>query len=235
VHPSTLNSLNNIGELYDLTGRDADAEAMHRRALAGRLQVLGPTHPRTLQSEERLAAVLERRGRFAEAERQAAAALEVARAKLGDDHFITLDLRNTHALALIGLGQPARAESSLRQLLADVAAREARGEDAGETAGVKQDASLYLGMALAAQGRFADAEQPLANGMSGEPRVGSEAQRAVAFMARFYADWQRIQPDPSHAAEAAEWQAKLDELTTPAPSPPGAAATSASAARSTRS
>ena len=33
-----------------------------------------------------------------------------------------------------------------------------RGEDAGDAEGVKQDASLYLGMALATQGRFADAE-----------------------------------------------------------------------------
>ena len=223
-HPSTLNTLNNIGEVYDLTGRDAEAEAMHRRALAGRLKVLGPAHQRTLQSEERLAAVLERRGRYADAVRQASAALNVAQAKLGADHPVTLDLRITHALALIGLGQPARAESLLRQVLAAIAAREARGEDEGDAEGVKGDASLYLGMAMAAQGRFADAQPPLVEGMSGEPRVGAEARRAAAFMARFYADWQRARPDPSRAAKAAEWKAKLDELTTPAPSPPASAA-----------
>jgi tetratricopeptide (TPR) repeat protein len=219
-HPSTLNTLNNIAEVYDLTGRDAEAEAMHRRTLAGRLRVLGPAHQRTLQSEERLAAVLERRGRYADAVRRAAAALDVARAKLGDDHPVTLDLRITHALAQIGLGQPARAESLLRQVLAAIAAREARGEDAGDAEGVKQDASLYLGVALAAQDRFVDAEARLVEGMSGEPRVGAEARRAAAFMARFYDDWQRAQPDPSRAAKAAEWQAKLDELTTGAPGPP---------------
>ena len=224
-HPSTLNTLNNIGEVYDLTGRDAEAEAMHRRALAGRLKVLGPAHQRTLQSEERLAAVLERRGRFADAERRSAAALEVARTKLGDDHPVTLALRNTHALAMIGLGRPARAESSLRETLAAIAAREARGEDAGDAEGAKRDASLYLGMALAAQKRFADAEPPLVAGTSGEPRVGAEARRAAAFMARFYDDWQRAQPDPSRAAKTAEWKAKLAELkissrSSPASKPP---------------
>jgi len=212
-HPSTLNTLNNIAEVYDLTGRDADAEAMHRRALAGRLKVLGPAHQRTLHSEERLAAVLERRGRYADAERRASAALTVAQAKLGDDHPVTLDLRNTHALALLGLGGPARAEALLRQALAAIAAREARGEDAGDAEGAKQDASLYLGMALAAQDRFADAEAALVTGTSGEPRVGAEARRAAAYMARFYHDWQRARPDPSRAAKAAEWQARLDGVT----------------------
>ncbi|HNX50202.1 MAG TPA: serine/threonine-protein kinase [Thermoanaerobaculaceae bacterium] len=211
-HPSTLNTLDNIGEVYDLTGRDAEAEVMHRRVLAGRLKVLGPAHPRTLQSEDRLAAVLERRGRYADAVRRASAALNVAQAKLGDDHPVTLDLRTTHALALIGLGRPARAESLLRQVLAAIAAREARGEDAGDAEGVKRDASLVLGMALAAQGRFADAQPPLVAGMSGEPRVGAEARRAAAFMVRFYDNWQRAQPDPSRAAKAAQWKAKLQAM-----------------------
>lgn len=223
-HPSTMNTLNNIAEIYDLTGRDAEAESMHRRALAGRLKVLGPAHPRTLHSEERLAAVLERRGRFADAARRASAALEVAKVELGDDHPVIIALRNTHALALVGLGQPARAESLLRQLLATIAAREARGEDAGEVAGIKQNVSLHLGMALAAQDRFADAEPPLVEGMSGEPRVGAEAQRAAAFMVHFYEEWQRAQPEPSRAATAAEWRARLDELTTAAAPPPAAAA-----------
>jgi hypothetical protein len=124
-------------------------------------------------------------------------------------------LRNIQALTLIGLGQPARSESVLRQSLAVIAAREARGEDAGDAEVVKQDASLYLGMALAAQGRFADGEAALVEGTSGEPRVGAEAQRAVAFMVRFYDDWQRAQPDPSRAAKAAEWKVKLGEVAAP--------------------
>lgn len=219
-HPSTLNTLNNIAEVYDLTGRDAEAELMHRRALDGRLKVLGPAHQRTLHSQERLAAVLERRGRFADAERRAASALTVAQATLGEDHPVTLNLRTTHALALIGLGQPTRAESLLRQTLSAIAAREARGEGAGNTAGIKQDCSLYLGMALAARGRFAEAEPPLVEGTSGKPRVGAEARRAATVMVRFYDDWQRGQPDASRAANAAEWRAKLDELTAGTPSPP---------------
>jgi hypothetical protein len=101
----------------------------------------------------------------------------------------------------------------LRQSLEAIAAREAHGEDAGDAEVVKQDASLYLGMALAAQGRFADAEAALVEGTSGEPRVGAEAQRAAAFMVRFYDDWQRVQPDPSHAAKAAQWRANLGEVT----------------------
>src|SRR6202008_1776996 len=68
-HPTTLNSISNLAELNDQRGRDVEAQALHRQALAAPTRVLGASHPRTLESQERLAANLDNQGRFAEAER----------------------------------------------------------------------------------------------------------------------------------------------------------------------
>ena len=43
AHPTTLNSVSNLGDLDDQLGRDAEAEALHRQALDGRTRALGPT------------------------------------------------------------------------------------------------------------------------------------------------------------------------------------------------
>ncbi|KAH0553453.1 hypothetical protein GP486_006477 [Trichoglossum hirsutum] len=47
-HPSTLNTVNNIGVTYENQGRSVEAEVMYQRALAGNEKVLGPDHPSTL-------------------------------------------------------------------------------------------------------------------------------------------------------------------------------------------
>lgn len=212
-HPSTLNSVSNLAELEGQRGRDAEAEALYRKALDARLRVLGSTHPRTLDSMERLAANLSNQGRFAEAERLAATAAAQGAKSLGERHVTTLAAQDTHARALLGLGRAGEAEASLRRLLAILEEKKERGEDAGEGDALVQVVSVHLGMALAAQGRRAEAEPLLLEAIPRLPPREADTQRAIRFLDRIYDEWNRAQPDPARAARAAEWHRRLDSPT----------------------
>ncbi len=207
-HPNTLNSMNNLGELNDQLGRDVEAEAYHRQALAARTRALGPSHARTLQSENCLAANLVSQGRYAEAELIATAGAGEAARALGERDINTLLLRDTRAQVLIGLGRAPEAERLLRGTLAILEDRKAKGEDAGEGESVAVDASVYLGMALAAQHRWSEAETLLVANVPRLPQREARTQRAIRFVDRFYEDWNRSQPDPAHAARAEEWRSR---------------------------
>jgi tetratricopeptide (TPR) repeat protein len=209
-HPSTLNSVNNLGELNDQLGHDAEAEAYHRRALEARVRVLGPGHPRTLQSQKCLAASLESQGRHAEAERLAAAgAVEAAKA-LGPRDLDTLYLQDTRAIALVGLRRSAEAARLLRQTIAFLDERKAKGEDAGEGDALGEDARVHLGMALAAQRRWAEAEPLLVENVPKMPPREARTRRAERFVADFYEQWGRALGDPARAAKAAEWRRRAE-------------------------
>jgi tetratricopeptide (TPR) repeat protein len=51
-HTSTLDTVNNLGNLYKNQGRHKDAEMMYNRALAGYEKALGPEHTSTLQHRQ---------------------------------------------------------------------------------------------------------------------------------------------------------------------------------------
>ena len=53
--PRLATSLNNLAELYRAQGRYAEAEPLHKRALAIREKALGPEHPDVAQSLNNLA------------------------------------------------------------------------------------------------------------------------------------------------------------------------------------
>ena len=61
-------SLNNLGEVYRLQGRYAEAEPLYERALAVRETALGPEHSDVAQSLSGLAILYVAQGRYAEAE-----------------------------------------------------------------------------------------------------------------------------------------------------------------------
>src|SRR5262245_3058313 len=208
-HPSTLNSVNNLAELDDQRGRFAEAEALHRKALDGRQRVLGPSHNRTIDSMERLAANLSNQGRFGEAERLATAAVQAGAKSLGERHPLTLAAQDTHARALLGVGRAGEAEAALRRLVAILQEKKEHNEDAGEGASLAQLVSLHLGMALAEQGRRAEAERLLLDAVPKLPPREADTASAIEFVDRFYKDWNREQPDPARIARAAEWQRRL--------------------------
>ena len=47
-HISTLNTVNNLGVLYNDQGKNSEAEKMYQRALDGHEKAWGPDHPSTL-------------------------------------------------------------------------------------------------------------------------------------------------------------------------------------------
>ncbi len=209
-HPSTLNSVNNLAELSAQLGHDAEAERLHRQALEGRTRVLGPNHVRTIESMGLLATTLAVRGRLQEAERLAATSATTATTVLGEGHPVTLAAQESRARAFISLRRAAEAEAILRRQLAILDERKKRGEDAGEGDALADGLHVQLGMALAAQGRRAEAEPLLLEAIPRLPAHEAATRRAIQFLVRFYDDWTRAQPDAARTARAAEWQAKLE-------------------------
>lgn len=209
-HPSTLNSVNNLAELDDQMGRDAEAERLHRRVFEGRMRVLGPDNAKTLESMGLLAATLSNLGRFAEAERLAGQVVVGATRSLGERHLVTLAAGDAQARALLGLRRAAEAEAILRRQLGILEAKKQKGEDVGEGEAGAQAMRVHLGMALAEQGRRAEAEALLVEAIPRLPPREARTTRALAFLVRFYEEWNRAQPDPGRVARAAEWRRRLE-------------------------
>jgi serine/threonine protein kinase/tetratricopeptide (TPR) repeat protein len=205
-HPSTLNSVNNLGELKGQLGQDAAAEVYHRQALAARTRVLGPRHARTFQSLNCLASSLVGQGRHAEAEPLATAGAAEAALALGERNLDALALQITRAHALVGLRRAPEAETLLRRVLAVLEERVAKGEDAGEGEGLADFVRVDLGMALAEQRRWPEAESLLVTYVPKMPPREAKTRKAAAFVASFYEDWNREHPDPARAAHAEEWR-----------------------------
>ncbi len=65
--PRLATTLNNLGELYRAQGRYAEAEPLHKRALAIVEKALGPDHPNVAKSLEHYATLLRKTGRTTEA------------------------------------------------------------------------------------------------------------------------------------------------------------------------
>ncbi|SLM34669.1 beta transducin-like protein het-e4s [Lasallia pustulata] len=67
-HPSTLDTVNNLGLFYANQGKMAEAEAMYRRALEGYEKAWGPEHPSTMVTVDNLGRLYAGQGKMAEAE-----------------------------------------------------------------------------------------------------------------------------------------------------------------------
>ena len=82
-HPDTATSYNNLASTLRAQGKYAEAEAMHRRALAIKLKALGEDHPSTATSYNNLAETLGAQGKYAEAEAMHRRALAIRLKALG--------------------------------------------------------------------------------------------------------------------------------------------------------
>jgi CHAT domain-containing protein/Tfp pilus assembly protein PilF len=89
-HPDTLSSVHNLAALYQVQGRNSEAEQLWRRALAGRQKVLGPEHHDTLLSVGALGYLYLGQGRYNEAEPLLRRALAGRQKALGLEHPTTL-------------------------------------------------------------------------------------------------------------------------------------------------
>ncbi|CAE7312929.1 Klc, partial [Symbiodinium sp. CCMP2456] len=86
-----------LSELYKLTGRLAEAEALNRKVLALRAWNLGETHRQTLVSKLSLTQVLMSRGEFRKAERLARSTVVDLEQEMGARHPDTLEASLTLA------------------------------------------------------------------------------------------------------------------------------------------
>ena len=80
---------NSLGELANLLGNQgklAEAETMHREALAMRKKLLGDEHPAVARSLNDLAFVLPAEGKLVEAEAMYREALAMRKKLFGDEH-----------------------------------------------------------------------------------------------------------------------------------------------------
>jgi tetratricopeptide (TPR) repeat protein len=75
-HISTLNTVNNLGNLYADQGKLAEAEAMYNQALQGLEEALGPKHTLILNMVNNLGLLYTDQGRLAEAEAMYSQALQ---------------------------------------------------------------------------------------------------------------------------------------------------------------
>ncbi len=97
--PRLATNLNNLGELYRLQGRYAEAEQHYKWALAVLEKALRPAHPQVATSLNNLAALYHAQGRYAGAEQLYKRSLAIKEKALGPDHpSVAATLENYVAL-----------------------------------------------------------------------------------------------------------------------------------------
>ena len=103
-------SLNDLASVYKAQGKYAEAEPLHKRALAIREKALGPEHPDVAKRFNNLALLYHVQGRYAEAEAFYMLALSIDEKSLEPEHpNLALRLENYAAL-LRETGRPDNAE-----------------------------------------------------------------------------------------------------------------------------
>ncbi|KAG9233416.1 P-loop containing nucleoside triphosphate hydrolase protein [Amylocarpus encephaloides] len=91
-HMSTLETVNNLGNLYLNQGKLVEAEQMYQRALQGKEKAWGPEHMSTLDTVHNLGLLYANQGKLVEAEQMYQRALQGQEKAWGPEHTSTLDL-----------------------------------------------------------------------------------------------------------------------------------------------
>jgi tetratricopeptide (TPR) repeat protein len=108
-------SFNDVALILQQMGRTADAEPLHRRALAIREKALGPEHPNVAASLNNLAELHQTQGRYAEAEPLFRRSLVIREKALGAEHLDLATSLNNLALLYRAQGRYAEAEPLYRR------------------------------------------------------------------------------------------------------------------------
>jgi tetratricopeptide (TPR) repeat protein len=111
-------TLTSLAWIYWSQGRYGDAEALHKRALAIREQVLGESHPGVADSLNYLAHVYSTQGRYSEAEGLFKRALVILEKALGANHRDVAWTLNDLALVYLDQGKYSEAEGLFKRALA---------------------------------------------------------------------------------------------------------------------
>jgi len=146
-------SLQNLGNVYRATHRPIEAEEVFRKALRIRQALLGPKHPDVAMVLFNLAGVMESVGEWDEAEALYRQVLAIRECSLAAKHPDLARIHQTLGVFLLDkLQRPVESESHLEKAvnLWNASGLQATGE--------WLETSSALGAALAAQGRFDEAE-----------------------------------------------------------------------------
>jgi serine/threonine protein kinase len=190
--PKTLESMSQLGWIFDQEGHDADAESLERSALERERRVLGPEAALTLETMDHLVVIEEAEGRNNDAEQLARQVMESAARTLGPEHDTTLSATNHFARALWYQARYAEAEQQFHKLLE--IDRRVLGPDHPQSLA----ALVNVGLAVYAQRRLHEAEALFREVLSAQERVlGPEHQYTVLTLGNLA----NLLTEEGHAAE----------------------------------
>ena len=106
-----------LGNLYVEQGKLDEAEKMHKRALRGMEEALGPKHMSTLTTVNNLGILYTNQGKLDEAEKMYERALQGREEALGPKHTLTLGTVNDLGILYAGQGKLAEAEKMYERAL----------------------------------------------------------------------------------------------------------------------
>ncbi len=154
-----IRAVDNLANLFQISGRHRDAERLHRDALEAATRELGSESPQTLVVKNNLAAVLHLQGKYPEAAALFAEALEARKHVLGLEHKDTITTASNLASAYSRNNQLDEAEALLREWLA-VARRALPEGDLNTSYFLKN-----LGEVLARKGNTTEARKMMAEAL----------------------------------------------------------------------
>ncbi len=172
----TLESMNDIGLMFEADGQFAEAESMLKGSFEGRKRVLGESDPATLVTMGNLGNFFRGRGRFDEAEPLLRRHVEESRRVLGNDHRDTLIAINCYGFLFVDQGKLTEAEPLWRETY-----------DRGRRVMGQDDPDLIvwvnnLGGLISVQGRVREAEPYFREALEKTRRVRGESHPSTIGM-----------------------------------------------------
>jgi CHAT domain-containing protein len=117
-HTNYASALNNLAVVYYWQGKYAEAEGLHKRALAIREQALGANHSLVAATLDNLASVYQSQGKYAEAEGLHKRALAIREKALGANHSLVAATLSNLANVYKEQGRFGEAEGLYKRALA---------------------------------------------------------------------------------------------------------------------
>jgi tetratricopeptide (TPR) repeat protein len=185
-HPVTLETMDELGDVYSDQGKYAQASALLSQTLKTQLRVLGPRHYDTLDTLSSFASMYQREGKYALAEAYAEQTLAGKRQTLGPEDPVTIE-----SAADLALAYQSQAKFAKSAPLAHEALEFYRNTQPNDWSRFR--AESLLGASLAGQKKFAEAEPLLLEGYQG--MVARKTRIPV--------------PDWYHLARARDWIVQL--------------------------
>lgn len=201
---STLDTVNNLGNLYTHQNKLDEAELMYRRALNGYDKILGSDHVSTLMTVVNLGIWYKKQGKLNEAEQLYKRALVGYDKNLGSNDALTLSALNNLGNLYTDQDKPDEAERMFLRVLAG------REKVLGQNHTSTLDAVNNLGALYHRQGKQDQAEQMYIRALAGyEKTLGkdhSSTQRATRNLASLYHVQHKssVQADPLETGQGAQ-------------------------------